>query len=114
MIKIIIAWCTTFRAFRRTPVKAVPASAQAKGSRYQGETEIIYRLAATEPSVVATAPQALSGLISKTCEAYTEGPDCSSKLLNAIKTTGILPAASESRCLQAELYPTQAFRAKIC
>jgi hypothetical protein len=48
-------------------VKAVPAMNQAKGSRYQGDTEMRYRLAATLDSVMATADQALSGLMSKTC-----------------------------------------------
>jgi hypothetical protein len=50
-----------------TPVKAVPAMNQAKGSRYHGDTLIRYRLAATLVKVMATALQALMGLISNTC-----------------------------------------------
>jgi hypothetical protein len=52
---------------RLTPVKAVPAMNQAKGSRYHGDTLIRYRLAATLVRVMAIALQALMGLISKTC-----------------------------------------------
>lgn len=50
-----------------TPVKAVPAMNHAKGSRYQGDTLIRYRLAATLLRVMAMALHAFRGLISKTC-----------------------------------------------
>lgn len=50
-----------------TPVQAVPAKAHARGSRYHGEMEMRYTLSATLTTVVATAPQALNGLISNTC-----------------------------------------------
>ena len=44
-----------------TPVHAVPAKAQASGSRYQGEMAIRYTLSDTLATVVATAPHALQG-----------------------------------------------------
>jgi hypothetical protein len=56
-----------------TPVKAVPASAQAKGSMYQGAWAMSHRQPAMEASVVATAPHARSGLISYTCRAQGAG-----------------------------------------
>lgn len=46
-----------------TPVKAVPAMNHAKGSRYQGDTLIRYRLAATLLRVMAMALHAFRGLI---------------------------------------------------
>ena len=60
-----------------TPVKAVPEKAHAKGSRYQGAMAMKYRLAAMATTDVATAPQALTGLILKTC-VLAEGvrPGC--------------------------------------
>lgn len=42
-----------------TPVKAVPASSQAKGSRYQGDTEMRYSEPATAPRVRMAPHQAL-------------------------------------------------------
>lgn len=59
-----------------TPVKAVPASAQAKGSRYQGATEMMPRHADIETSVVSTASHARVLLISKTwgrCKSWRWG-----------------------------------------
>lgn len=50
-----------------TPVKAVPERAQAKGSRYQGEMEMRYKLAAKDTTLMSTARQALLWSISKTC-----------------------------------------------
>ena len=50
-----------------TPVHAVPAKAQASGSRYQGETAIRYTLSDTLATVVATAPHALQGFSWNTC-----------------------------------------------
>lgn len=50
------------------PVQAVPANAQASGSRYQGEFWIRNAENATAATVVATAPQARSGLMSKTLD----------------------------------------------
>ncbi len=49
-----------------TPVKAVPAKAQAKGSRYQGEMEMRYSASAKERIEVTTAPHARQGLSSNT------------------------------------------------
>lgn len=54
-----------------TPVKAVPAMNQAKGSRYQGETLMRYRLADIATMEVTTAPQALMGLSSNTLQGWT-------------------------------------------
>lgn len=53
-------------------MKAVPARAQAKGSRYQGEMEMRYRQAAMEEIEISTADQALSSLSSNTCDARHE------------------------------------------
>lgn len=50
----------------KKPVNAVPAKAQANGSRYHGEMEMAYKAAAIDAKVSATADQALNGLISKT------------------------------------------------
>ena len=50
-------------------MKAVPEKAQAKGSMYQGAMEIRYRLAAIETIEMATALQALTGLILNTCRS---------------------------------------------
>ena len=52
-----------------TPVKAVPAKAQARGSMYQGLMLMRYRLTATETRVMPTALQAFRGLTSNTCRA---------------------------------------------
>jgi len=54
-------------------VKAVPAKAQAKGSRYQGEMEMRYSDSAKVKMEMATALQARRGLISKTCAAGGAG-----------------------------------------
>lgn len=51
----------------RTPVNAVPAMNQAKGSRYHGDTEMRYRLADTDTSVVTTAPHAFAMSSLNTC-----------------------------------------------
>lgn len=50
------------------PVQAVPAKAQARGSRYQGEFWIKNAEKATAATVVATAPHARHGLMSNTLE----------------------------------------------
>lgn len=50
-----------------TPVQAVPAKAQARGSRYQGEIAMRYKLSATDERVMATALHAFQGFISNTC-----------------------------------------------
>lgn len=59
----------TERRVRRTltPVAAVPAKAQAKGRRYQGEYAIPAMLAATETTVSTTDFQALNSSNSNTC-----------------------------------------------
>ena len=49
-----------------TPVQAVPAKAQASGSRYQGDMAMRKQLAATDERVMATALHAFHGLISST------------------------------------------------
>ena len=54
-------------------MKAVPAKAQAKGSRYQGEMEMRYSDSAKVKMEMATALQARRGLISNTCAAGTAG-----------------------------------------
>lgn len=56
------SWPTT-----KKPVKAVPASAQAKGSRYQGEMAMRYSDAAMAQMEVSTASQARVWFSSKTC-----------------------------------------------
>ena len=56
------SWPTT-----NHPVKAVPARAQAKGSRYQGAIEIRYREAPKDTTEVITEPQALAWSSSNTC-----------------------------------------------
>ena len=52
-----------------TPVQAVPAKAQAKGSRYQGDMAMAYMLRLTDASVMATALHARKGLMSNTCRS---------------------------------------------
>lgn len=52
-----------------TPVQAVPAKAQANGSRYQGEMAMRYKLAATDDKVMATALHAFHGFMSNTCSS---------------------------------------------
>lgn len=52
-----------------TPVQAVPAKAQANGSRYQGEMAMRYKLAATDERVMATALHAFNGFMSSTCSS---------------------------------------------
>lgn len=49
-----------------TPVQAVPAKAQARGSRYQGAMAMRYKLAATDDRVMATALHAFQGFMSNT------------------------------------------------
>ena len=53
-------------------MKAVPARAQAKGSKYQGDTEMRYRLAAKEQTLVSTARQDLPWSSWKTCRRREE------------------------------------------
>ena len=47
-------------------MKAVPARAHAKGSRYHGATLMAYRHAAMDTSDVSTAPHARTGLSANT------------------------------------------------
>jgi hypothetical protein len=56
------SWPTT-----NQPVNAVPESAQAKGSRYHGDTWIRKRHAAIEQTLISTALHALAWFSSKTC-----------------------------------------------
>ena len=56
-----------YKARRRTPVHAVPANAQASGSRYHGEMAMRYTLSDTDATVVATAPHARHMFNSNTC-----------------------------------------------
>jgi len=53
-----------------TPVKAVPESAHARGSRYQGEMEMRYNEAAMDTIDVSTAPHARTGFSSNTCKPW--------------------------------------------
>ena len=52
-----------------TPVQAVPANTQARGSRYQGEYAMKAMLAKTEQVVNKTADQALRSFTSNTCKS---------------------------------------------
>jgi hypothetical protein len=54
-----------------TPVKAVPAKAHAKGSRYQGEMEIAYRASDMDTIEIPTALHAFHMLSSNTCAAWS-------------------------------------------
>lgn len=45
----------------------MPANPQARGSKYQGDMAIRYRLAATDANVIATALHDFHGFMSKTC-----------------------------------------------
>ena len=63
-----VPWAAA-QLWQLTPVKAVPAKAQARGSRYQGLMLMRYRLTATETRVMPTALQAFKGLTSNTCRA---------------------------------------------
>ena len=58
--------CTPLLSGLLTPVKAVPAMNQAKGSRYHGQTEMRYKLADIDTMDVSTAPQAFKGFSSNT------------------------------------------------
>jgi hypothetical protein len=53
-------------------VNAVPATAHANGSRYQGETEMKYRHAAMAAREVNTARHAFPWSSSKTCHEKRE------------------------------------------
>lgn len=60
------ASASTAALLKRTPVKAVPASAQAKGSRGQGHTEMSHSQAAMEVMAISTADHAFHVLSSNT------------------------------------------------
>ena len=53
-----------------TPVQAVPANTHARGSKYQGDMAIRYKLAATDANVIATALHDFHGFMSKTCRHF--------------------------------------------
>lgn len=76
-----------------TPVKAVPASAQAKGSMYQGALEMSHSAPAMDASVVNTAPHARSGLIWYTCNRHSQA-----KLCNSVQASSNLPGSCLSCC----------------
>lgn len=67
-----------------TPVQAVPAKAHASGSRYQGAMAIIYKLAATDDRVMATALHAFQGFISNTCSTPDRSEQTEAKSDQAI------------------------------
>jgi len=45
----------------------VPANTHARGSKYQGDMAMRYKLAATDANVIATALHDFQGLMSNTC-----------------------------------------------
>ncbi len=109
-----------------TPVKAVPARAQANGSRYHGEMLIRYRQADMLAMLVSTALQALPWSNSKTCRNASVcskfvvascvrwcAPQTSLTSFGSVRTTSF-KLMSPGSSLPILVYPNSVARALRC